>query len=589
MHEVEVYNATGLTSAAEQLPELTLPVKPRFVEDLLCLPHNGGYYVLGAEPQFLGGATIGWVFEKLVPQLRGLKTVDEIANELPDIAPRALTDVLTLLLMHGMIEEGAAPFAKTPLSPDETTRQATYYSRYLRITGRYTDRDAPLNHLAETNVCIALLDTNLTGFARALERNLVDHGIGHVFTTGNTETVNTSRSKVDLLIALGVISDQRSMNRPFAGKSLPTLFVDPQSCVLGPYTIRRVSACPDCVRLQIGEQLSDLSRVSRDPNDPFQLVLVQRTVQRALCALTGIYGVDDTTYVEKWDQKARSSKRFSALLPLPNCPSCGVEILPRTQRLPSGHQENVSMLFHRGTSIKPWDLGSAALVQRHLQPSILRLTISDNSPRFQAEREIPANLILLAQESKNLSRPSINESDVPVMDPLTLSSLGPLLKYSAGGTMVSLGGSSVYLSRYTASGGNLGSAKVYLIVQNMKDLRTGVYRYDLLEHGLWRLPGCYERGAADARWADAPLGERANAILAVSCDFSLTFEKYGGRGYVYSLLDAGVMAQRLCKLAEIMGLQSTLAWDFNDNAVLASLGQLAPDCGVGCLLALAEA
>jgi SagB-type dehydrogenase family enzyme len=247
------------------------------------------------------------------------------------------------------------------------------------------------------------------------------------------------------------------------------------------------------------------------------------------------------------------------------------------------------MLFHRGTSIKPWDLGSAALVQRHLQPSILRLTISDNSPRSQEESEIRDNIILLTQESDNLSRPSIDESDVPVTRPLTLSSLGPLLKYSAGGTMVSLGGSSVYLSRYTASGGNLGSAKVYLIVQNMKDLRPGVYRYDLLEHGLRRLPGCYEAAVVDARWANALIADKSSVILVVSCDFSLTFEKYGGRGYVYSLLDAGVMAQRLCNLAEVIGLQSTLAWDFNDNAVLASLGQLAPDCGVGCLLALAEA
>ncbi len=589
MHEVEIYNARGLTYAAEQLPELTLPIKPRFIEDLLCLPHNGGFYVIGTEPQFIGGATIGLVFEKLVPKLRGLKTVDEIAKEIPDIARGALTDILTLLLMHGMIEEGSAPPVKTPLSPDEAKRQAAYYSRYLRITGRYTDRGAPLNHLAETNVCIALLDTNLTGFARTLERNLADHGIGHVFTADTTEAVNAASAKVDLLIALGVMSDQRSMNRQFAGGDLPTLFVNPLCGVLGPYTIRRVSACPDCVRLQIGEQLSNLSRASRAPNDPFQLVLVQRTVQRALCALTGIYGVDDTTYVELWDQKTRSSRRFRALLPLPNCPSCGIEVVPRTQRLPSGHEENVSLLFHRGTSIKPWDLGNAALVQRHLQPSILRLTISDNSPRSQEERELPDTLIALTDESEVLLSCSVDRSEVPAMRPLTLASLGPLLKYSAGGTMVSLGGSSVYLSRYTASGGNLGSAKVYLIVQDMKDLTPGVYRYDLLEHGLRRLLGCYDAAAVDARWAETHFANKFNAILVVSCDFGLTFEKYGGRGYVYSLLDAGVMAQRLCSLAEVIGLQSTLAWDFNDTAVLASLGQLAPDCGVGCLLALVEA
>jgi len=77
-------------------------------------------------------------------------------------------------------------------------------------------------------------------------------------------------------------------------------------------------------------------------------------------------------------------------------------------------------------------------------------------------------------------------------------------------------------------------------------------------------------------------------VLIVGCNIGVTFQKYRGRGYVYSLLDAGVMAQRLGHLAGALGHHTTLAWDFDDSAVLKSLGQQAPEYGVGCLLALAE-
>src|SRR5262249_37902989 len=156
MREEEIYSSAGLTEVAKRLPELALPVRPRFVEDLLCLPSAGGIYVLGAEPQFLGGTTVALVFHKLVPLLNGRRTVDEIALDLPDLSHRALTDILTLLMMHGLIEEGAVNAPKTPLPASDVLCQSAFYSRYLRVTGRYRDRGGPLARLARAHVCVAL-------------------------------------------------------------------------------------------------------------------------------------------------------------------------------------------------------------------------------------------------------------------------------------------------------------------------------------------------------------------------------------------------------------------------------------------------
>jgi SagB-type dehydrogenase family enzyme len=586
MHEEEIYSAAGLTEAAERLPELALPAQPRFVEDLLCVNCGGGIYVLGAEPQFLGGATIGLVFDKLLPLLSGQRTVDEIALDLPELSHRALTDILTLLMMHGLIEEGAVKTPKTPLPDSEILGQSAFYSRYLRVTGRYTNRGGPLDRLASAYVCVALTDGRMEASARTLERGLLEHGVGTVSIASGLDAAGVCGEKADLVLAVGSFSEQQALQAALARRDCPVLFLDLACGLLGPYTVPRISACPDCVRLQIGEQLPDPSAQNHADEGPFRLVLLQRTVLRAITTLTGLFGTEHITVVELWDERTRATKRFDSVLALPNCPSCGADIVPRSLRLPSGHEENVSLLYHRGTAIKPWDLGNAALVQRHLQPSILRLARAHIDPWLVVTEELPRDVTSLPDDPTELSRPLIGCDRVGPARRCTLATLGPLLRYSAGGVAVRIDRLTYHINRFTASGGNLGSAHVYVVARDVEGLRPGVYRYEPLNHQLHLLPRNFDSAKVDARWAHPDLASRPQAVLIVACDIGVTFQKYGGRCFIYSLLDAGLMAQRLAQLAESLGHHTTLAWDFEDNAVLNTLGQQTPEYGVGCLLAL---
>ena len=76
--------------------------------------------------------------------------------------------------------------------------------------------------------------------------------------------------------------------------------------------------------------------------------------------------------------------------------------------------------------------------------------------------------------------------------------LGCTSGYSAGGAVASIDGHTHHINRFTAFGGNLGSAHVYVVARDVKGLRPGVYRYDLLEHRLHAVPRDFEAATVDA-------------------------------------------------------------------------------------------
>jgi len=63
------HRARGLGEIAARIPEITLPHRPRLIEDLLSLPVEGGRFLLGGEPSFIGGASLERVFEQLLDGL----------------------------------------------------------------------------------------------------------------------------------------------------------------------------------------------------------------------------------------------------------------------------------------------------------------------------------------------------------------------------------------------------------------------------------------------------------------------------------------------------------------------------------------
>src|SRR5436190_17955226 len=135
------YHAAKLNELTSQFTELRLPVQPRLVTDLFPVRlESGALHLVGAEAKTLGGESLGWMLRTLFPLLDGTRTISEIAAAVVPVQAADLRDVLSLLHLHGMIEEGR----ESNIPEDERNRlvlrygpQMQFFSRYLRLTGRH--------------------------------------------------------------------------------------------------------------------------------------------------------------------------------------------------------------------------------------------------------------------------------------------------------------------------------------------------------------------------------------------------------------------------------------------------------------------
>jgi SagB-type dehydrogenase family enzyme len=213
-------------------------------------------------------------------------------------------------------------------------------------------------------------------------------------------------------------------------------------------------------------------------------------------------------------------------------------------------------------------------MQHHLSAGVQRLTRSAYMEHHWAERlplpdsvadsEIPAGAALTGKPTPDA-----------VLD---LARLGTLLNYSVGGRSILLNGEGYHLQRFTASGGNLGSAELYIVALDVSGLAQGIYHYLIIDHTLEVL----QRGSFVGDLADclsdstdqdvSDFLDGVAAVLVIVSAVERVCTKYSERGYMYCLLDAGLVAHRLDLLARQLGLHIRLAWHFADQSIAGILG-----------------
>ncbi len=290
--------------------------------------------------------------------------------------------------------------------------------------------------------------------------------------------------------------------------------------------------------------------------------------------LTGLWQPSIEGYVESWHPSTGQTERRS-VVKLPNCPACGDMVTPLTVTLETGHRDNLALLYHRAAAIQPWQLQQPAGMQKHLSPSVQRLTRSAYMQHSWAERlPLPSSaddLGVLADTA------FINTARATPSAPVALAQLGTLLRYSAGADSVPLGEGEYYLRRYLASSGNLGSAEVYLIAMDLEGLQPGLYHYLVVDHTLEVLrPGHFAHDLISCIPSSEPTVveaiSEAAAVLVITSAVGRQYSKYSQRGYQYCLLDAGLLAHRLDLLTQQIGLGIELAWNFYDEQLADLVG-----------------
>jgi SagB-type dehydrogenase family enzyme len=145
-------------------------------------------------------------------------------------------------------------------------------------------------------------------------------------------------------------------------------------------------------------------------------------------------------------------------------------------------------------------------------------------------------------------------------EPLTLQEVSQLIWAAQG--ITDPGG-----FRTAPSAGALYPLELYLVVGDVEDLTSGVYRYEPDGHQLSRIID----GDKRAKLADAALAQSWVKEGAISIVFTAVYErttvKYGDRGIRYVHMEVGHAAQNLCLQATAMGLGVVTVGAFHDEQV----------------------
>lgn len=577
MHDApDSYVAEGLSRIGDQIRELRPPQRPRFVEDLIRIKGADAVHLLGGQTLTLRGDSAEWVMEVLAPALDGTRTVEELEQLLPEVDAESLLDAIYLLYVNGLLEEGDDGLndARRESLEEEFGPQMAFFSRYLRVTGHATNRYELQHSLSQARVLL----TGVPDLIEVLAAQLKEAGVGSVgrvdCAPGGENAGGIfrdaggppSRPYADLVVCVGDLRSQESAARRCLLGGAPLLCVDAEALALGPLMYGRVSACPACALSQLpAEFFSEF--VAQEPAlSLWRRALVSRAAQQALGFITHLFQPSTLDNVEVWRPGAGRARQ-QRVVRLPNCRLCGESVAPLSITLPTGHRDNLSLLFHRTASLKPWHIQHPAVLQEHVSASAQSVTRTaymryegaegEELPEASSGPDAPVGAALAGRLA-----PSVR------LDEFTL---GELLRYSAGCTSLSLPDGGFHFLRFTASGGNLGSAEVYAVTLDMEHPSPGLYHYLALNHSLElvraghladELAGCVPGGA---KRGDVRTLRDAAVVLIIVGAVERVVAKYAERGYAYCLLDAGLMAHRLVLLAGQLGLSAEMAWEFHDE------------------------
>ena len=151
---------------------------------------------------------------------------------------------------------------------------------------------------------------------------------------------------------------------------------------------------------------------------------------------------------------------------------------------------------------------------------------------------------------------------------MTLEQLSTVLQLACGvnGKVAAYGYTHLPLRTFPSSGG-LQAPEVYLSIQRVDGVASGLYHYHPQQHALDLL----REGEYGQRLRELSLGqpwlETAAVVVAISGYYERLRWKYGERAYRFMCVDAGFLAQNLHLVAEGLGLGACAIAGFADDAV----------------------
>src|SRR5262249_37877029 len=121
-----------------------------------------------------------------------------------------------------------------------------------------------------------------------------------------------------------------------------------------------------------------------------------------------------------------------------------------------------------------------------------------------------------------------------------------------------------FFRRSVPSAGGLFPLELFVFLQRVEGLSDGLYHYEVRGHSL-ELLGAHGPADLEPFLYPYPFIRDANLVFAIAAVFERNQKKYGPRGYRYTLLGAGHVAQNVCLSAAELGLATLCMGGFEDS------------------------
>lgn len=600
--------------------QLRLPLRPRVPEDLVKVWHNlQTLAVFGAaEEVVFRGKAVQALLPQLFACLSGRLSLEEIAGRVQGARPDSVLEALTMLHMHGLLEEGvvSTPGLSRELVSDFEPL-LKFFSRYVDVTRTCANRYEALGRLRKSSVML-VGDGPAAGESL---RGLLDLGVGRVTLLpldgaqfgGGAEVAGpyTSVEAAGLDAAAlteGGADAARRLEQALAGHSLVLLVsqsphprltrllnrlavslgipflrgqIGEQQVEVGPAVMPRESACCECAHasgvLDLDGPDGPAPRVeapaARAWPNPEEELGASRVLLHALSMLTGIIPIRGANKVSRLSFDTLLFEEHPAYRMVGCATCCAARNYDAGRDLFVGpsHAENWPALYHFNTNDLQFNLAPKTY-QIHYSPAVVKMASSAPHKSYSTVHRAVELVTAFGAMPDGLKEAYAGGAppapSAGSRGPVTITDVARLLMLAAGRRMNSVWEGWPQARRLTPSGGNLASQQLYLLSYSVGGLAGGLYNFNSLADALEPLGAAATRETLEAAVPGVTgLGPRVAAALVQTAVHGRVEHKYASKAYRYCLHDGGAMLESLRAVSHALGLELWHTMDFYDDEV----------------------
>ncbi|NGZ02629.1 MAG: nitroreductase [Nitrospira sp. WS238] len=207
--------------------------------------------------------------------------------------------------------------------------------------------------------------------------------------------------------------------------------------------------------------------------------------------------------------------------------------------LPPGGEEQIWELFHENSKLSPYSHSLSEKDARQWMKDLYETLPFEGGlitplPAFKSLDVPLSDAIANRVSARHFARQSIS-----------LATLATLLHFGYGISRENSGTSFIRSFRMIPSGGALYPLEVFFQSSHIAGIEPGLYHYHPGKHHVRLLrPGLHTGVIAEAM-VQPDITQDAALIIFITALFERSIHKYGARGYRFTLLEAGHLAQNL--------------------------------------------